>query len=96
MKFARCLMLVLTVLAPAGLSVSHCFAQEPVLNTEAIAAAPTLTTLVDFNGANGARPQVPLVQGRDGDFYGTTSLAGCGKTSKNAAETCDARNVLSV
>jgi len=23
-------------------------------------------------------------------------LAGCGKTSKNAAETCDARNVLSV
>jgi uncharacterized repeat protein (TIGR03803 family) len=32
----------------------------------------TLTTLVKFNGTNGSNPQVPLVQGSDGHFYGTT------------------------
>jgi len=37
--------------------------------------AQTLTTLATFNGANGAWPNV-LVQGADGNFYGTTTFGG--------------------
>lgn len=37
----------------------------------------TLTTLVDFDGSNGAYPElVSLAQGRDGNFYGTTLTRG--------------------
>ena len=36
----------------------------------------TLTTLVSFNGTNGASPQAGLVQGVDGSFYGTTAQGG--------------------
>jgi uncharacterized repeat protein (TIGR03803 family) len=35
-----------------------------------------LTTLVCFNGTNGASPQAGLVQGADGSFYGTTANGG--------------------
>ena len=35
-----------------------------------------LTTLVSFNLTNGVDPSVALVQGRDGNFYGTTALGG--------------------
>jgi uncharacterized repeat protein (TIGR03803 family) len=35
-----------------------------------------VTTLVDFNGANGATPWGPLVQANDGNFYGTTKSGG--------------------
>jgi uncharacterized repeat protein (TIGR03803 family) len=38
--------------------------------------AGTLTTLVCFNGANGSHPAAPLVQGSDGNFYGTTVNGG--------------------
>jgi len=38
--------------------------------------AGVLTTLVSFNGANGSSPQAPLIQGRDGNFYGTTTYGG--------------------
>ena len=38
--------------------------------------AGVLTTLVSFNGANGNSPQDPLVQGSDGNFYGTTTYGG--------------------
>ena len=36
----------------------------------------TLTTLVAFNGANGANPQSNLTIGLDGNFYGTTEYGG--------------------
>src|SRR5690348_6269460 len=44
----------------------------------AIAAhAQTFTNLVDFNGEDGANPfQVTLVQGVDGNLYGTTAYGG--------------------
>lgn len=38
----------------------------------------TLTTLVSFNGVNGNSPQAPLIQGSDGNFYGTTTYGGPG------------------
>jgi uncharacterized repeat protein (TIGR03803 family) len=39
--------------------------------------AQTLTKLVDFNGANGAVPDfMSLIQGIDGNFYGTTNEGG--------------------
>jgi uncharacterized repeat protein (TIGR03803 family) len=42
-----------------------------------INSAGTLTTLHSFsNGADGGGPNAGLVQGRDGDFYGTTSEGG--------------------
>jgi len=38
-----------------------------------------LTTLVSFNGADGSSPQSALIQGTDGNFYGTTTYGGpCG------------------
>jgi uncharacterized repeat protein (TIGR03803 family) len=36
----------------------------------------TLTTLISFNGTNGASPQAGLVQSTDGNFYGTTANGG--------------------
>lgn len=43
-----------------------------------------LTTLVSFNYTNGVYPGVGLlVQGRDGDFYGTTSHGGINATTSN-------------
>jgi uncharacterized repeat protein (TIGR03803 family) len=42
-----------------------------------VAPAQTLTTLVNFNGSNGAGPDtMALVQGLDGNFYGTTNRGG--------------------
>src|SRR6185437_6281724 len=35
-------------------------------------AAVTMTNLVIFNGTNGANPSAALVQGTNGNFYGTT------------------------
>lgn len=36
----------------------------------------TLTSLVSFNDSNGSSPRAGLVQGNDGNFYGTTFLGG--------------------
>jgi uncharacterized repeat protein (TIGR03803 family) len=52
--------------------------------------AQTLTTLASFDGTNGYSPQSALVQGNDGNFYGTTAqgglsdncTAGCGTVFK--------------
>jgi uncharacterized repeat protein (TIGR03803 family) len=40
------------------------------------AVAQTFTTLTSFDISNGRQPQAPLVQGIDGNLYGTTSLGG--------------------
>ena len=42
-----------------------------------LAPTGTLTTLVNFTGANGSSPMAGLVQGSDGNFYGTTGGSGC-------------------
>src|SRR5581483_11055541 len=41
-----------------------------------VTANGALTTLVSFNNTNGANPSAALVQGTDGNFYGTTSNGG--------------------
>ena len=42
----------------------------------AVSSAQTLTTLASFNGTNGQGPSTGVVQGSDGNFYGTTYLGG--------------------
>jgi uncharacterized repeat protein (TIGR03803 family) len=44
--------------------------------TTIAAPAQTFNTLLNFNWFNGAFPTEPLVQGRDGNFYGTTQDGG--------------------
>src|SRR5215471_16899786 len=45
----------------------------------AIPAPAQFSSLVSFNGTNGMAPQYgPLVQGRDGAYYGTASGGGIG------------------
>jgi uncharacterized repeat protein (TIGR03803 family) len=43
---------------------------------ELAAGSSTITTLVSFNGANGARPLAPLVIDAKGNLFGTTSSGG--------------------
>ena len=40
------------------------------------ASAQTLTTVVNFNGTNGANPRAGVFAGKDGNLYGTTSAGG--------------------
>jgi uncharacterized repeat protein (TIGR03803 family) len=42
----------------------------------ALASAQSFRTLLNFDGTNGANPFATLVQGLDGDFYGTTEFGG--------------------
>src|SRR5271154_5230198 len=46
------------------------------LTTAIASPAQTFTTLAAFDGHNGRAPQAALVQGRDGDMYGTAFLGG--------------------
>jgi len=48
--------------------------------------AQTFTTLVTFNGANGANPFAALTQGVDGNLYGTTGFGGIVK--RTCADSC--------
>ena len=40
------------------------------------ASAQTFSTLVSFNGTDGGRPDAPLIQATDGNFYGVTQNGG--------------------
>jgi uncharacterized repeat protein (TIGR03803 family) len=56
--------------------------------TAAIALpAQTLTTLHNFGGRDGWQPIAALVQGTDGNFYGTTSVGGVHNNCKNSCGT---------
>ena len=55
-------------------------------------SAQTVTTLHSFNGSDGQSPDAALVQGSDGNFYGTTALGG--SHSKGAAFKIDAAGNL--
>jgi len=50
--------------------------------------AQTLTTLVSFAGTNGANPSSSLVQGNDGNFYGTTLFGGANGDACNNSSGC--------
>jgi len=41
-----------------------------------IAHGQALAPIVTFNGTNGSEPRAGMIQGSDGNFYGTTSLGG--------------------
>src|SRR5579859_7012857 len=60
----------MTIRAPVVVLVA-CF-----LAWAKLCAGQSLTTLVTFTGANGANPTSSLVQGSDGNFYGTTGNGG--------------------
>jgi uncharacterized repeat protein (TIGR03803 family) len=53
----------------------------------AIASAQTVTTLVSFVITNGADPFTGLVQGADGNFYGTTQEGGASSNCPNGCGT---------
>jgi uncharacterized repeat protein (TIGR03803 family) len=50
-------------------------------------SAQTLTPIVNFNGANGQNPEAALVQGTDGNFYGTTYYGGANNSCTNGCGT---------
>jgi uncharacterized repeat protein (TIGR03803 family) len=56
------------------------------LLTISAANAQTFTTLQSFNGANGSAPN-SLVQGPNGNFYGTTNSGGANNSCNNSCGT---------
>jgi uncharacterized repeat protein (TIGR03803 family) len=66
--------------------VTLCFAVLLFCTAAAITAqAQTFTTLVNFDGSNGTTPDAPLVQGGDGNLYGTTAAGGTNNGGSCAA-----------
>jgi len=54
-----------------------CLATLLYMATAGASRAQTFSTLVDFDGTNGASPgSMSFIQGADGGFYGTTSYGG--------------------
>lgn len=53
----------------------------------AVTSAQTVTTLAIFDITNGADPFAGLVQGADGDFYGTTAIGGSSVNCTNGCGT---------
>ncbi len=57
-------------------TVSGAFCQSNRDRGSVSNSAPTFTTLFIFNSTNGSDPESPLVQGTDGNLYGTTFKGG--------------------
>jgi len=57
-------------------SKMRCALFVAVAATAMTASAQTLTTLTAFNGGDGELPYAGLIQGADGEFYGTTRSGG--------------------
>ena len=54
-------------------TTSQTFSTNDIGTIFKMTPAGALTTLVAFNGTNGANPRAGLLQGNDGNFYGTTA-----------------------
>ncbi len=82
MPLPRCLMTLALMLTPAGWLAASCQADVPTLTVLHTFSAGGPDDLVPAHHANpdGARPQMPLLQGRDGTLYGTTSSGGANGT----------------
>src|SRR5438270_5662425 len=61
---------------PFGLRNFACIITAFCVATVVASPAQTFTHLTSFLGTNGANPFGPLVQGWNGDFYGTTLYGG--------------------
>lgn len=63
-------------MSKSGLTSSACFVVAFCLVAAITTSAQTLTTLYTFDFYHGRRPGSPLVQGLNGNFFGTTILGG--------------------
>ena len=59
------------------------------LITPRVYGSATFTSLISFNGTNGAGPVAGLVQGRDGNFYGTAPNGGASNSGTIFAISAD-------
>ena len=59
-----------------ALSVTICLVFLFCAAAAITSSAQSLTTLASFDGADGAFPVAPVIQGTDGNFYGTTPNGG--------------------
>jgi uncharacterized repeat protein (TIGR03803 family) len=73
----------------SSLSKTGCFVLMFCVATAMTAPAQTFTNLFTFDGANGSYPQPsPLVQGIDGNFYGTTDGGGANTSGCSRSPGC--------
>jgi uncharacterized repeat protein (TIGR03803 family) len=82
-RISKLFLMMLASLALATMSFAQSSAglgrfngSDPVTNAAAPSATTTFTTLVSFDGTDGESPMAALIQGTDGNFYGTTLSGG--------------------
>ena len=62
-----------------------CVVSKFCIATAIASPAQTFTTVANFHFTNGSGPNAGLIQGTDGNFYGTTLLGG---TNNNCTDRC--------